>query len=91
VIWATNATPMPMFTMIEKPIATNDNHKHNGKPAGQPCEEGDLQCEVCKQMNEMHIVTADELLQGRREMLILHAGQVYRLMRTRNDKLILQK
>ena len=42
-------------------------------------------------MNEMHIVTADELLQGRREMLILHAGQVYRLMRTRNDKLILQK
>ena len=82
---------MLMFTMAEKPIAKNGNHKHNGKPTGQPCEDGDLECEVCKQMNEMHIVTADELLQGRREMLILHAGQVYRLMRTRNDKLILQK
>jgi len=82
---------MPMFTMIEKPIAMSNKHEHAGAPVAQPCEEGDLQCEVCKQMNEMHIVTADELLQGHREMLILHAGQVYRLMRTRNNKLILQK
>ena len=42
-------------------------------------------------MKEMRVITADELLQGHREMIILHAGQVYRLMRTRNDKLILQK
>lgn len=77
--------------MIEKPIAMTDSHGHAGAPAAQPCEEGDLQCEVCKQMNEMNIVTAEELLRGHREMLILHAGQVYRLMRTRNDKLILQK
>jgi len=65
------------------------DHEHDGRPAAQPCDEADLPCQVCKQMQEMHIVTADELLQGHREMLILHAGQVYRLMRTRNDKLIL--
>jgi hemin uptake protein HemP len=69
----------------------NDKHEHDGALAEKPCEEADLQCKLCKQMKEMRVVTADELLQGHREMLILHAGQVYRLMRTRNDKLILQK
>ena len=32
-----------------------------------------------------------ELLRGVREVLIRHAGQVYRLRHTRNDKLILVK
>jgi len=32
-----------------------------------------------------------ELMQGGREVLIRHAGQVYRLRHTRNDKLILVK
>lgn len=32
-----------------------------------------------------------ELLQGRNEVLIRHAGEIYRLRLTRNDKLILQK
>lgn len=36
-------------------------------------------------------VSSEELLQGGRELWILHAGQVYRLMLTRNNKLILQK
>ena len=80
-----------MFTRIEQPIAMNGEHEHDGRPAAEPCGETELKRKLCKQMNEMHIVTADELLQGHREMLILHAGQVYRLMRTRNDKLILQK
>lgn len=31
------------------------------------------------------------LLRGRREMLIEHAGQIYRLQVTRNNKLILTK
>ncbi|MBS7456048.1 hemin uptake protein HemP [Coralloluteibacterium stylophorae] len=31
------------------------------------------------------------LLKGSREVLIRHAGQVYRLRHTRNDKLILTK
>ena len=35
-------------------------------------------------------VGSDELLRGRRELLILHGSRVYRLLRTRNDKLILQ-
>jgi hemin uptake protein HemP len=39
----------------------------------------------------MRIVSSDELLQGQRELLIAHAGQIYRLLRTRNDKLILHK
>lgn len=32
-----------------------------------------------------------ELMRGGREVLIKHAGQVYRLRHTRNDKLILVK
>ena len=36
-------------------------------------------------------VTSSELLQGARTLIITHAGQQYRLMITRNDKLILQK
>ena len=32
-----------------------------------------------------------ELMRGGREVLIHHAGQVYRLQHTRNDKLILVK
>jgi hemin uptake protein HemP len=34
---------------------------------------------------------SQELLQGEREVLILHSGEVYRLRLTRNGKLILQK
>ena len=32
-----------------------------------------------------------DLLRGEKEILIRHAGEVYRLRLTRNDKLILQK
>jgi hemin uptake protein HemP len=45
---------------------------------------------VCKEIG-VRVVNSDELLQGARELLIIHQGQVYRLLRTRNDKLILQK
>jgi len=34
---------------------------------------------------------SEELLGGRREVQILHEGQIYRLLVTRNGKLILQK
>lgn len=34
---------------------------------------------------------SQELMRGGREVLIRHAGQVYRLQHTRNDKLILVK
>ncbi|MFC4727676.1 hemin uptake protein HemP [Coralloluteibacterium thermophilus] len=36
-------------------------------------------------------VDSGALLKGGREILIRHAGQVYRLRHTRNDKLILTK
>ncbi len=37
------------------------------------------------------IVRSEELLQGERELVILHGSQIYRLIETRNGKLILQK
>lgn len=36
-------------------------------------------------------IDSTALLQGRRELLIRHDGELYRLRRTRNDKLILTK
>lgn len=36
-------------------------------------------------------VRSEELLQGRREILIAHSDEVYRLRLTRNGKLILTK
>lgn len=36
-------------------------------------------------------VTSEELFQGQRELLIVHAGETYRLRLTRNGKLILNK
>lgn len=36
-------------------------------------------------------IASEELFQGRRELLIRHAGEIYRLRITRNGKLILQK
>lgn len=36
-------------------------------------------------------VNSDELLRGSREIVIEHRGEEYRLLRTRNDRLILNK
>jgi hemin uptake protein HemP len=36
-------------------------------------------------------VRSDDLLRGSRELVIEHRGQEYRLLRTRNDRLILNK
>ena len=37
------------------------------------------------------IITSADLFQGSKELLITHAGELYRLRLTRNDKLILSK
>lgn len=37
------------------------------------------------------VVHSKDLLKGRREVWIIHAGETYRLIVTRNNKLILQK
>lgn len=36
-------------------------------------------------------LSSEALLAGRREIVIRHGGQIYRLRHTRNDKLILTK
>ncbi len=60
-------------------------------PAMPVCQHPEDPCSLCKGMADARVVRSEDLLQGHRELFILHAGQVYRLLRTRNDKLILQK
>ncbi len=36
-------------------------------------------------------INSDDLLRGNREIVIEHRGEEYRLLRTRNDRLILNK
>jgi len=40
---------------------------------------------------ELRAVRSEEILQGHKEVRIVHEGEVYRLLVTRNGKLILQK
>jgi hemin uptake protein HemP len=46
---------------------------------------------VCVEGTGERVVSSEDLLQGRRGLFILHNGCVYRLLKTRNNKLILQK
>jgi hemin uptake protein HemP len=39
----------------------------------------------------LRTIPSEELLKGSREVHILHEGEIYRLLLTRNGKLILQK
>ena len=59
-------------------------------PPRKWCEHEDGPCQMCKEIGA-RVVRSEELLQGLRELYIVHGSQVYRLLRTRNDKLILQK
>lgn len=52
---------------------------------------GNGSCGLCQGLKGTRVVQSDELLQGQRELFIVHDGMVYRLLRTRNNKLILQK
>lgn len=60
------------------------------EPPRRWCEHEDGPCQMCKEIGA-RVVRSEELLQGSRELFIVHGSQVYRLLRTRNDKLILQK
>jgi hemin uptake protein HemP len=55
------------------------------------CDATEGWCQVCEKMSDVPIVRSEELLRGRREVLIVHGNDVYRLLCTRNNKLILQK
>ncbi len=51
-------------------------------PQPQPARPGSAQPQT---------LTSTELMQGRREVVIVHQGENYRLQQTRNGKLILTK
>ncbi len=55
------------------------------------CDAGPGWCRVCEKMSDIPVLRSEDLLQGRREVLIIHGGDIYRLLCTRNNKLILQK
>ncbi|MHB8866235.1 MAG: hemin uptake protein HemP [Pirellulaceae bacterium] len=52
--------------------------------------EGEAYC-LCRDRTHVRIVRSEDLLQGHRELMIVHGQEVYRLLCTRNNKLILQK
>lgn len=60
-------------------------------PGKIACEAGPGWCKVCEKMSDVRVLRSEDLLQGQREALIIHGDQVYRLLCTRNGKLILQK
>lgn len=65
-----------------------------GEPAlaaPKHCQHASEPCRMCPEVSRARIVRSEELLQGQSEMFIVHGNQIYRLLRTRNDKLILQK
>jgi hemin uptake protein HemP len=43
------------------------------------------------ELPSLRAIRSDEILQGQKEVRIVHEGEVYRLLVTRNGKLILQK
>jgi|YNPBryunderm2012_1023409.scaffolds.fasta_scaffold08189_2 hemin uptake protein HemP len=55
------------------------------------CKHGREDCAVCPEKRGARVISSEELLGGGRQLFIVHKGQVYRLILTRNDKLILQK
>lgn len=58
-----------------------DENREPKNPAGSPAESP----------TGPRMIDSVSLLQGAREIYIRHRGEVYRLMETRNGKLILQK
>jgi hemin uptake protein HemP len=64
---------------------------HEVPPGKRFCEAGPGWCRVCEKMSDIPVLRSEDLLQGRREVLIIHGDEVYRLLCTRNNKLILQK
>ena len=60
----------------------NDPHDKSSEEPASPAE---------PQSEPAPVIRSEELLRGTREVLIQHAGELYRLRLTRNGKLILQK
>lgn len=47
--------------------------------------------QIPPELPTLRAIRSDEILQGQKEVRIVHEGEVYRLLVTRNGKLILQK
>jgi hemin uptake protein HemP len=77
----------PVASEYAEKLAAADT---TASPPRRWCEHDDGPCHMCAEIGA-RVVRSDELLQGARELFIVHGNQVYRLLRTRNDKLILQK
>lgn len=56
-----------------------------------PVRSADPGAQACTPADTRGELDSGRLLQGRREVLIRHGGECYRLRHTRNDKLILTK
>ena len=67
----------------------NTTEPNEGDPA--PTSESELDLDDILLHQGQRIVRSEELLHGERELIILHGSQMYRLIETRNGKLILQK
>jgi len=61
------------------------------RAASKRCPHAAEPCRMCPEVSRARIIRSEELLQGQAELFIVHGNQIYRLLRTRNDKLILQK
>jgi hemin uptake protein HemP len=86
--------PSQQPSELPLPLADSADHKVITERAANPgkrCELSQDWCRVCEKMSDIHVVSSEDLLQGRREVLIVHGDEVYRLLCTRNNKLILQK
>lgn len=55
------------------------------------CRDPRVPGSACQKITAARVVASEDLLRGEQELLIVHEGQLYRLRRTRNNKLILHK
>lgn len=53
--------------------------------------EPEKQADRDRTASPIRTIPSEDLLQGERQVVILHHGEPYRLLVTRNDKLLLQK
>ena len=80
--------PAPRLTPLK---AGQPAPVHEVSPGKKFCEAGPGWCRVCEKMSDIPVLRSEDLFQGRREVLIVHGDEVYRLLCTKNNKLILQK
>ena len=78
--------PPPAAAHASSPTPGNE-----AAPGKKFCEAGPGWCRVCEKMSDIPVLRSEDLLHGRREVLIIHGDEIYRLLCTRNNKLILQK